>query len=105
MDITSTIEEKVHLRLTPTTASGQPATVDGKPTWTIEEGNATLEVDEDGLGAWLISADEVGESAYKVSADADLGEGVKNIEVIGKYTYTNAQAANLGLVAEPAVPK
>lgn len=105
MDITSTIEEKVHLRLTPKTAAGNPATLDGKPTWTITSGNATIEEDEDGLGAFLVSEDTVGTSTYKVSADADLGEGVRTIEVEGSYNYTDAQASSLGLTAEPAVPK
>ncbi len=105
LDITSTVEEKVHITLSPKTAGGKPAVLDGTPTWQITSGNATIDVDNNGLGAFLISEDTIGSSTWKVSADADLGEGVRTIEESGTYTYTDAQAAALGLVAETAVPK
>lgn len=105
MNVTSTIEQKVKLTLAPKTDAGNPATLDGKPTWEILSGGATFEnISEDGLTADLVSENTVGSSEYKVSADADLGAGVRTIEVIGTYTYTNAEASNLGLKSE-VLPK
>lgn len=104
LDITSTIEEKVHIKLAPKTATGKPATVDGIPVWKVDA-PATVEVDADGLGAFLISGDTVGSSAWSVEADADLGEGVRTISEGGTYTYTDAQAAALGVTAETPVLK
>jgi hypothetical protein len=104
LDITSTIEEKVYVKLAPKTASGKPATVDGIPVWNVAS-PATVEVDEDGMGAFLVSADTVGSSAWSVEADADLGDGIRTISEGGTYTYTDAQAEALGVTASTPVPK
>lgn len=105
LDITSTTEEKVYIKLNPVTSSGKPAVVDGLPVWEITSGSATIVADPDGLGAFIVSEDVIGSSVWKVTADADLGAGVKTIEEGGTYTYTDAQASNLGVIASPAVPK
>lgn len=105
INIVSTIEEKVHVKLSPVTASGKPATVDGIPVWTVTSGDAIVEPDADGLGAFIISADAPGTAEWKVEADADLGEGVRTITATGTYNYTDAQAQNLGLSAEPPIAK
>jgi hypothetical protein len=104
-DITCTVEQKVHVRLAPKTTAGNPATLDGKPTWEIISGNATIVPDEDGLGAFLVSEDTIGTSTWKVSADADLGAGVRTIEDGGNFNYTNAEAAALGLTVDLPVAK
>lgn len=105
MQITSTKEEKVYLKLSPVTAAGNPAAVDGIPVWETVSGDATLQVDEDGLGAFAVSGDTIGNSVIKVSVDGDLGEGVRTIEALIDYVVTDAGAAGLGLVASPAVLK
>lgn len=105
LDITSTVEEKVHIKLNPTTAEGHPATLDGIPTWVITSGGATIVPDTDGLGAFLVSEDTIGSSTWTVSADADLGQGVRTIQDGGTYTYTNAEAQALGVTAETPVAK
>lgn len=104
LNVTSSTDEKVHIKLTPKTAGGKPAKVDGIPVWTLD-GTGSIEVDADGLGAFLISADVAGSSTWSVTADADLGEGIVNISETGEYVYSDAQASSLGIVAEPAVPK
>jgi hypothetical protein len=104
LNIESTTEEKVHIKITPTTTSGNPAALDGTPVWTVDP-PATVEPDADGLGAFIISADAAGVSNWKVEADADLGEGVQTITDGGVYTYNHPQAANLGVVADAPVPK
>lgn len=105
LDITSTVEEKVHIKLAPVTSTGKPAILDGTPTWEITSGLATIVPDADGLGAFVVSEDTIGSSTWKVTADADLGAGVLTIEEGGTYTYTDAQAAALGVTLSPAVPK
>lgn len=103
--ITSTVEQKVPLTLDIKTEAGKPATVDGKPTWEITSGGATIEPSEDGLSAFLVSEDTIGSSTWKVSADADLGAGVRTIEDGGTYNYTNAEAAALGVSVGAPVAK
>jgi hypothetical protein len=105
LEITSTREEKVHVKLAPATAAGNPATLDGPASFTIVSGDATVVVDADGLGAFIVSGDGVGDSIINIDADADLGAGVRTISDTITYHVTDAEAAALGLTAEPAVPK
>lgn len=116
-DLVSTTEEKVPVRINPTTSTGKPAQLDGKAVLSITSGNATAaeatqeEIDQyaadgkPGLVGFVVSEDTAGTSTYQVSGDADLGEGVTNIVDGGVYTYNNPFAANLGLEADAAVPK
>jgi hypothetical protein len=52
-----------------------------------------------------VSEDTAGTSVIKVSADADLGAGIRPIEELINYTYSNPEAAALGTVAGTPVPK
>lgn len=105
MNVQSTTEEKVQVTLSPKTQSGKDAALDGVPSWNVESGDATLDVASDGLSAFLISADNAGTASIRVSADADLGEGVRTIELILDYTYTSPEAAALGATVGTPVPK
>lgn len=103
MLVTITSEQKILATLTPLTAAGNPAQVDGTPTWEVVSGDATLEVSEDGMSCYLISG-SVGNSQITVTADADLGEGVRNITDTIDLAVVSAEASSLGLnfgVAEP----
>jgi hypothetical protein len=71
-------------------AKGNAAKVDGLPQWAVsDESLATLEVAADGLSAVVKPVGPLGSFKLQVKADADLGEGVKeilgelDIEVIG----------------------
>jgi hypothetical protein len=105
MLITITNEEKVLVSLAPVTAAGNPATLDGVPTWTVIEGDATLEVAEDGLSAYLVSGAADVNSKVEVVADADLGEGVVNLTDVIDLAVVAASASALGLVAGTAILK
>lgn len=98
MLITITNEEKVQVTLAPTTAAGNPATLDGVPTWNVIEGDATLEVAVDGLSAFLVSGAADVNSKIEVSADADLGEGVVTLTDVIDLAVVAAGASALGLV-------
>ena len=105
MNITSTNEEKVPINLTPKTDSGKDAPLDGAPVWEVLSGDITVDPGTGGLSGFIVSGETVGPAQAKISADVDLGEGVKTIEIIFDYNVTSPQAANLGVVVGTAVPK
>lgn len=105
LDLIITNEQKIKVTLTPKTIAGKDAAVDGKPVWTVQSGSGTVEPSEDGLSAYLISSDTIGDTMVLVEADADLGEGVETISGQIQLHVEGAQAANLGLSAGPAEPK
>jgi hypothetical protein len=105
LDLSITNEQKIQVTLNPVTATGRPAKVDGAPQWSVITGGATLDVAADGLSAFLVSADDPGDTEFLVKADANLGDGVEEISDTIRLSVAGANAANLGLVAGTAVPK
>lgn len=106
VEITLTNEQKVRATVTPKTAVGNPAPIDGKPGVTVISGNATIaNISEDGRSFDIVSPDEPGDSQVLVEADADLGEGVETISDVIKVTVIGARAANLGLSLGTPEPK
>lgn len=105
MLITITNEQKVLVTLAPTTAAGNSATLDGVAAWSVVSGDATLEVAEDGLSAYLVSGVADVNSQIEVTADADLGEGVVTLTDVIDLAVVAAQASVLGLVADTAILK
>lgn len=107
LPLSITTEQKIHIKLAPTTTQGKPAVLDGTPTWEVTQGSGTVSPDADGLGAFIVSPDTVDGivTIVKVSADADLGAGIRTIEDTIEVTITNAEAAALGLTADAAEPK
>lgn len=98
--LTLNTEQKVNLTIKPLTVNGKPAKLDGVPTWESSDvGVITLVVAADGLSADAITTDGIGTSTVKVTADADLGEGVENIAASLDVESVHARATNLGLVA------
>lgn len=105
LELDITTEQKRNVVITPRTAVGNPASLDGAPSWTVASGNCTLEIAPDGLSADIISADTPGESMIVIEADADLGAGFVPISDSIKMVVNGAMAVSLGLTAGPAVPK
>ena len=106
LELSLTNEQKVNVTVTPKTQSGKPAKLDGKPTWEVTSGGATLAVADDGLSADIISSDDdLSDSLVQISADADLGEGVETIADTVLVHTAGANASNLGLVAGTPVLK
>lgn len=105
LTIAISTEEKILVTLAPTTAAGNPATLDGEPTWTVTEGDATVDVQAGGLSAYIVSG-SVGASTVTVSADADLDEGeVRELSDTIAVNVVGAEAAGLGLTMGTAEPK
>lgn len=96
MLITITNEQKVEVTLKPTTEAGNPATLDNV-LWEVIEGDATLEVAEDGLSAFLISGEADINSKIQITADADLGEGVTELIDVVDLAVVPATASILGV--------
>lgn len=97
IEIKITNEEKITVTLKPVTRTDRPAKLDGKPTWTVVNGEATVKPSTDGLSAELISSDTPGANEILVEADADLGEGVETISEHISLIVSGAQASNLGI--------
>jgi hypothetical protein len=98
--VNSTSEQKVLISLNPTTAAGNPATVDGAPVWSVIEGDCTLEVAADGLSCYLVSGAANIVNQVSVSADADLDEGeVREISELIVYAVVAPEATALGIAA------
>lgn len=97
-------EQKIRCTLAPVTAKGAPAQVEGEPVWTVESGDATVEPEPGGLSAFIISGN-LGNSVIKITADADLGPGVAEIQDSIELTVTTPMANSLGLTSEPPIDK
>ena len=105
LNLAITNEEKILVTLSPTTAAGNAAALDGEPTWTVTEGDATLDILPGGLSAYLISG-AAGASTVLVSADADLDAGeTRELTDVIALNVLNAEAASLGFTAGAAEPK
>jgi hypothetical protein len=75
MNISISTEQQVRLNVAFLTAAGNPAPVDGTPTWSSSAPSIVdLVVDSDGMGALAISK-AVGTTLITVQADADTGSG------------------------------
>lgn len=105
LNLAITNEEKILVTLAPTTAAGNAAALDGEPTWTVAEGDATLDVQPGGMSAYLVSG-AAGASTIVVTADADLDAGeIRELSDVIALNVLNAEAASLGFSAGAAEPK
>ncbi len=96
------LENEVVLSITPKTASGADAVVDGVPVWSGSE-NLILTPAEDGLSC-VATPTAPGPFSVKAEADADLdADEVRFIEVnfVGLCTPVEAQSLDGGFVIQP----
>jgi hypothetical protein len=98
MEIKITNEQKIKVSINPLTATGKPAKLDGKPTWTVQSGDSQVIPAEDGLSASFVSSDTPGVTVVLLEADADLGEGVEKISDSIELNVIGANASSFGLV-------
>jgi hypothetical protein len=109
LEVNCTTEEKVTgVTYSPTTLSGNPATLDGPPTVTVASGNGTVE-DPGGLPGGtlpdLLSGDSPEDVVFLVEGDGDLGAGVVHVSDTITLHVAGAQAKSLGLSGGSVVPK
>jgi len=106
MRVVLTNLQKVLLTLQPVDAAGNPAPVDGPPTWALSDPSfLTLELAPDAMSAYAITTGAVGLSMINFSADADLGEGIVTIAGSLEVEVIGSQAVTLGVLVGTPEPK
>lgn len=104
IEVKITNEQKIAIGVSPVTATGKPAQLDGEVVFEVQSGDVTIER-IDANNAFIVSGNLPGDSVVIVSADTDLGEGVETISDIVKITVEGARAASLGLTVGTPVAK
>jgi len=90
------------------TASGRPATVDGVPTWESTDPAVftVTNIGANGMSAEIWPADAAdGVAELVITADADLGDGITNLETRIGIECRPAQAATGTVTLGTAIPK
>ncbi len=103
--VESTREGKKLITISPVSIHGTPTEVDGPVSIEVLSGSSTHAAGADDSHFYVVSADTPGVTIYLLKADADLGEGVVEIQETIEYTVTDVRAAALGLSAGPEEPK
>ncbi len=99
------IGQKVSAALKIVDRHGNPAPVDGNPVWSnSDESICAMVVSDDGMSA-VFEALALGSVLIGVSADADLGQGVKSIVGSGSLSVLPAEAVGVSIeFGEPQDP-
>lgn len=98
--------QKVTLAIQPIDSHGHPARIDGLPEWGMSDTSlGMLDVSADGLSAVFTSGDALGLVQINVSADADLGGGVRTISGSIDIQVEAGEAVSLGITAGVPEPK
>jgi hypothetical protein len=104
MALILTDEQKVKLTAGFFTKAGNVAQVDGAPVWTSSDPTIVAVVaDAGGFSAYAITSGPLGTVQVSVTADADLGEGVRSVTGIIDIEVRPAEAVTAGIAA--AVPE
>lgn len=86
-----TNEQRVKVTVVPLTEAGRPARIDGNVEFSSsDETVATIEV-IDGRSCWVVSGNP-GVAQILAVFDADLGEGVRPVEMSGALEVVEAEA-------------
>lgn len=78
------VDKQVKISIAIKDKFGNEAKVDGAPLWALSAELGALSVAEDGLSATFAPVGSLGACVVQVKADADLGEGVK--EILGELS-------------------
>ena len=99
MAIILTDTQKVAASIQPVDAKGNPALVDGIPTWSVSDPELLLlVVASDGMSATIFTVGKLGNGQVVVESDADLGEGFIPLQGILDVTVVAGQAVALNIV-------
>lgn len=101
-----TEDQQVSLALAPKTRSGLPAPLDGVPTWSVDNPIVSLAVSDDGLSCVVTPSDTgVGNAQIQVTADAAMGEPVRQLLGILDIQLVPGEAVVLTIDAGAAEPR
>jgi len=92
-----TTEQQYRVVASPTTASGNPASLDGPLRAIVTSGEGDVLPGNTDLEVILRTSDNPGPATFLIEADADLGEGVVLIQDTVTFDVQGAMASNLGL--------
>jgi hypothetical protein len=80
---------------------GQPAQVEGAPVWDVSDASfGSVRASDDGMSAAFSPAGPAGACQINCTADADLGEGVRNIIGTLDVTISGGEAVMVAIEAE-----
>jgi hypothetical protein len=101
-----TVAQKVTAFPVITDVYGNPARVDGVPTWAVSD-ETILELlpAADGLSCVILPRGPLGLAQVSVQADADLGAGVRPIAATADVEVLSAEAVAIGLTFGTPEPK
>lgn len=98
-------DQQVTASIQPVDAKGNPAKVDGAPTWSSSSDDvATVEAAADGLSATVVGVD-IGTCQINVKADADLGEGTTDLTGTLDVEVVAGSAVALSITTSAPVPQ
>jgi len=104
MQITLAADKKRTLSIQPVDAKGRPANIDGVPVWDVTPtGGLTLFPSNDGLSCDIVWVQGEQDQVVSVSADADLGTGVKTITGTLDVKTLSAEAVGFAINPGPEV--
>lgn len=99
MALILTNTQECDLAIQPLDARGNPAQVDGVPAWSVSDATkASLVIADDGLSC-VVKAVANGACQVSVSADADLGAGIRTLTGILDLEIVSGEAVTLGIIA------
>ena len=76
-----------------------PAKVDGIPAWSsTDEAIATVTPSDDGMSCTVVSTGKMGTVQINVRLDADLGDGVRELNGLALLDVTAGQASAIALL-------
>jgi len=103
MALILTDEQQATLRLNPKTKKGNPAQVDGPPTWSSSDPSVVNvspdPTDPTGLTATAVATGKLGAAQVQCVADADLGAGVRELTAVLDVVVKAAEAVSLDIEA------
>jgi hypothetical protein len=100
MALTLTAVQRVSVEVSAVDAKGNPAEVEEVIFSSSDEAILIVEQDStDMTKAWATAVGPTGTAQVKVTADADIGEGTKNLTGLLDVEVVAAEAASLGLTA------
>ena len=101
------LDQQATVTLAITTGTGKPAKVDGIPVWEASDAAAFLvQAAADGMSGIVAAADAAGVAGLlTVRADADLGEGIREIVGTLEVRILSDEAEFMTLTAGTPEPK
>lgn len=104
--ILSTVQ-KVALSVAFVDAAGNPAVVDGVPSWSSSDASvvAIEDVSPDGMSCFASTVGPLGTAQVSVSADADMGSGTRAVTGVLDIEVQAAEAVSASIAAGTPVNK